>query len=1060
MAVFCLLSGMHYAFAQQNISGTVKDQNGLALSGATIRVKGATIGAVTDSNGAFSISLPAGKTVLVVSYIGYETQEVNTAVSDFSSSISLKSSSILNEVIVTGYTTEKRSSITGSVAIVNVSEMKDIPSGNAIQTLQGQASGVTIVGTGMPGGGASINIRGINSFGDNNPLYIIDGVQGNLQQINTNDIESVQVLKDAGAASVYGVRGSNGVIIITTKKGKQGKVSFDYDAYYGVTKPAGGNPFHMLNTPQLAQLEWIADKNSRQVGANGNPVSAQYGNGANPVIPDFILPSGAFEGDPRVNPSLYNINDYINSNGSAPLYQIVRANKTGTDWFHAVFKPALNESHTFSASSGSDKSTTYFSVSYLNEQGTLINTYLKRYGVRMNNSFHLNKNVRVGENAYLNYVENPQIANNSAGNAIWGSFLTQPIIPIYDIMGNYAGTAGAELGNSSNPVAQQRRTANNKSYAWTITGNMWGEVDILKHFTFRTSFGGTYQNGFNQSFSPVVYEEAQNTKNNSFSQSNFYNSDWTWTNSLTYSNTFKKVHSLRIFIASEAVSDYGTTSGGSRIDYPFTSPSYLTLNTGNATGQTNYGFVTNNQGLFSLIAKADYAFDDKYLLSATVRRDESSLFGVNDRAGVFPAVSAGWRVSRESFMKNISWIDDLKIRGSYGVLGNKNNVGVNNAFTLFSSTPGNGAGSVGSSYDINGTGNSAVAGFYPSQLGNTRTHWERDLLSNIGLDATLFHGKLDLTVELYRKKISGLLYTDQAPIYITGAATVPQINIGDIQNQGLDLSATYHLKWNDFKVNLGGTFTTYSNKIVSIPGQAGYFDTGGTLGGTFFRNKIGSPINEIFGYKIIGLFRDATDVTSSPTQTDGAPGRFKYADVNRDGKIDPSDRTFLGNTNPKFTYGFNLNSSYKSFDIGLIFYGSFGNKVVNFQKYYTDFYGNFPNNKSINALYHSWTPQNLNATTPIAENVFTTSNGAAPSSYYVESGSFLKLKSTVIGYTGKSAILSKLGIHKFRVYVQGTNLFTITKYTGLDPEVSGGLDYGGNYPNNQRGFLVGANLTF
>lgn len=1060
VVLFFILGGINHAFAQQAISGTVKDSNGLPLISATIKVKGTNVATVADKNGAFTINLPAGKTVLAVTYVGYEQLEVNTASPNFSSAIVLKESASLNEVVVVGYTKEKRTSITGSVAIVNVDEIKTLPSGNAIQALQGQASGVTIVGNGMPGGGSSINIRGINSFGDNNPLYIIDGVQGNLQHINMNDIESVQVLKDAGSAAVYGVRGSNGVVVITTKKGKSGKVAFNYDAYYGVTEPIGGNPYHVLNTPQLAQLEWEADRNSKQVGANGNPVSAQYGNGLQPVIPDYILPSGAFEGDPRVNPALYNIADYVNSQGTAPLYQIVRANKTGTDWFHAVFKPALNESHTFSASSGSDKSTSYFSLSYLNEQGTLIDTYLKRYGLRANNTFNLTKGVRVGENAYMTYVDNPQISNNSAGNPIFQTFLSQPIIPVYDIMGNYAGTAGSELGNSGNPVAQQERTRNNKSYAWNINGNVWGEVDFLKHFTARTSFGGTYTNGFNQSFFPIVYESNQNTKHNSLTQASFYSTDWTWTNSLSYSNIFNKVHSVKVFVASEAVSDYGTTLGGTRIDYPFTDPSYLTLNTGNATGQTNFGYVLTNQTLYSLIAKADYAYNDKYLISGTIRRDESSLFGTNNRTGVFPSVSAGWRIGKEAFMSSISWVNDLKLRGSYGVLGNKNNVGPNNAFTLFSSTPGNGAGSVGSSYDINGTGNSAVAGFYPSQLGNINTGWEKDKISNIGVDATLFHSKLDITIELYKKKISGLLYPDQAPVYVTGAASVPEINIGDIENKGIDISATYHLNLNQFKFNIGGTFTSYDNKVVSIPGAAGYFDRGVTLGGSFFRNQVGHPIDEIYGYQIVGLYKDAADVTNSPTQTDGAPGRFKYKDVDGDGKITPSDRTFLGNPNPKFTYGLNLNGSYKNFDIGLVFYGSYGNKVVNFTKYYTDFYGNFPNNKSINALYNSWTSTNLNATTPVAENVFTTSNGAAPSSYYVESGSFLKLRSAILGYTGTSAFFNKAGITKFRVYVQAANLFTITKYTGLDPEVAGGLDYGGNYPNNQRGFLVGANLTF
>jgi len=1037
-----------HSYAQRKVSGQVKSSDGLPVPFATITVSGTTIKTVSDSSGYFSISVPAGKTTLTVSAAGFSDAQVNATAPNVTV-VMTTNVSTLNDVVVTGYTSQRKKEVTGAVSVVNVNNMKAVPAGNPDQMLQGQASGLNVISSGVPGGNSFIYIRGINSFGDASPLIIIDGVQGSLHDISPNDIESVQILKD-GVASIYGVRGSNGVIVITTKKGKLGKVSLTYDGYYGTQQPLQGNVFNLLNPQEYADLVWKVSLNT----TGTTPNSAQYGNGPQPVLPDYIAPAGAHEGDPSVDPALYNINF------SSPIYQIIKANKSGTDWFHEVFKPAPIQSHTLSASGATDKANYFFSFNYFDQQGTLIKTYLKRYGVRANTSFNIKNHIRVGENLYIYYKQNPQPTGLFSDNGpISNTFQEQSIIPVYDIMGNFAGDAAKETGdNSANPVAIQIRSKDNKNYDIAIMGNLWGELELLKHVTARTSIGGNVDNDYYYYYNYHTYENFNNNSSNSFTEGSSFYGSWTWTNSLTYKSTFAEHHNVSIFGATEAISNYGRSVGGSRSNYFTDNPNYWTLNAGTAAGQTNFSYVFANQTLFSLIGKADYNYDQKYLLSFIIRRDKSSVFGPNKQTGVFPSASIGWRISQENFMKDISWLTELKIRCSYGVLGNQTNVPPYNSYTFFGSGAGN------SYYDLNGTNNSAFLGFYATQLGSPNTGWEEDKITNVGLDAVLFKNALDFTVEYYKKKISGLLFPDQAGSTVGGGA-LPLVNIGDIQNSGVDINATYRWKmsrnWN-FSVN--ANITTYKNRILNIPGTAGYFDAGVSRFGNFTRNQVGHPVSAFFGYQVVGLFRDSSDVNKSPAQSGAAPGRFKFADITEDKIIDANDRTFIGDPNPKFTYGVNLNVGYKNFDLTAVFYGSYDNDIVNMVKWYIDFYPSFTGNKSKDLLYNSWTSQNLNATIPIAENVTNFSTNGQPSSFYIENGSFLKCKSLIAGYTFSSRILSNAGFDKLKVYLQGINLFTITKYTGLDPELPGGsaafgIDYG-NYPNNQKSFIIGVNLMF
>lgn len=1020
------------------LSGKVQDTNGEVLSGATVSVKNNSAKSVTtDAEGMFSIEVEEDD-VLVITYIGFETQEVSVNGKDQLVVVMEMAVGELNEVVVTGYSSQRRKDIIGSVAVVDMEAMKSVPSGSSVQALQGQAAGVNIIRSGAPGGSSNVFIRGISSFGNTQPLVLVDGVEGNLDNINANDIESMQVLKDAGAAAIYGVRGSNGVIIVTTKKGKVGVPVITYDSYYGIQQPLQGNVFDLLGSEDFARLTMEV-----------NPHSALFQNG----LPDFLYrgPEGSgvgMRGDPEVDPSRYNL-DLSNSSNN---YLIQEVNKVGTDWFHELFKSAHRQNHNLTVSGGTDKSTYLVSMAYLDEKGTMIETFLKRYSLRVNTSYHVKDNIRIGQNAYAFYKQNKSMD----GVPISWTYRSMPIIPVYDIMGNYGGTfTGPELGASSNAIAVQRNTVNDRFNTWNLIGNVYAEVDFLKHITARTSIGGTLQNLYNTNFSFTPYNNTEGNNNpNSFSEGAGYSTSLTWTNTLTYKNTFKE-HDVNVIIGSEAISDMGRNVGGARQGFFSTNMDYLILDNG-TSNVTNYSNASVNT-LFSLFGRVDYSFLDRYLLGVTVRRDGSSRFGSEKRYGVFPSFSAGWRVSEESFMQGLDWLDDLKLRGSYGILGSQNNVTPENAFSLYGGGFGN------AYYDITGSTNSVEQGFYQTRIGNPRTSWEQDIISNIGYDITLLNNRVDLSMEWYRKSIKGLLFPQPLPATV-GGATSPTVNIGDIRNTGWDISARYNGRISeDLQFTLGTNITTYKNVVVEIPGP-GYFDAASTqVLGNVVRNQEGYPVSSFFGYDIIGLFNDIDDVNASPTQTDAAPGRFKYRDVDGDGEITPDDRTFIGNPNPDFTYGLNLGVAYKGFDFSAILYGSQGNEVHNQILNYTNFFSTYAGGKS-NVLLNAWTPENTNTKVPKIESQGSFSSSGVANSYYIEDGSYLRLSSLIIGYTINPSILQKYGLNRLRIYGQAANLFTITNYSGLDPELSGnssafGVDYA-NYPNSQRSFLLGLNVSF
>ncbi|MEX8548659.1 MAG: SusC/RagA family TonB-linked outer membrane protein [Mucilaginibacter sp.] len=1038
------------------------------IIGASVKIKGTSNGVVTGSDGSFSLDASAGNT-LSVSYVGYTTREVLIGSQSRYNIAITPASNSLNEVVVTGYGTQRKKDLVGAVAVVDVAALNRQPTASVENQLQGQAAGVTVINSGQPGQTPQVKIRGANTFGNNQPLYVVDGIPTtNVSDINPNDIQTLQVLKDASSASIYGARASNGVIIITTKKGS-GKTSVSYDAYYGTQVPKGGNVFHLLNPQEMTSLRTLAIQNTAALKNIPVDLSSNlYGPNGN-VLPDYINPVGAHFGDASTNPSLYNVNPFYTSGDPSSFYRITLANKQGTDWYHQIFKTAPLQSHNVALSGGSDVATYLFSMNYFNQQGTLINTYDKRYTIRANTSYNISKHIRAGENIAYSLTENPQINQNDEGSGIGMSFREQPIIPVYDIKGNYAGSNTANLGNARNPVAIQQRTGNNYGLTNRLFGSVYAETDFAKYLTLRTQFGGEYYSNYNHSFTYPEYENSENNTTNSYSENSYNGFNYTWTNTLTYHQVFAK-HDLRLLAGTEAYKNRYQSLGGTNTNYFTFDPNYVNLSTGTGT-PTVYSNISVDK-IFSLLARLDYTYNDRFLLNATIRRDGSSRF-LNYQYGWFPAVSAGYRLSQESFLKKVSWINDLKIRGGYGVMGNQINVSPANAFTTFGSNRTN------SYYDINGTSTSTVSGFTQRAIGNPDAKWELDKNLNIGFDGSFFGQKLDVSVDYYKKNITGLLYNPNLP-GTAGSATAPYSNVGAMNNTGVDIALTSHTNiTNDLKMNATLTFTTYHNVIKQVTVGQPYFEqnSGRFNGSSIVRNSVGGPVGGFFGYKTDGFWNSQAEINAANAaaggtyQNDAAVGRFKYADINGDGKVTAADRTLLGNPNPKFTSGLNLDFSYKRFDLNMFFYGSAGNKIWNDVRWWTDFYANFAGVKSQTALYDSWTPTHMNAKAPIQEIDGSFSTNTVPNSFYVEDGSFLRLRNAQIGYTFSPTLLKSVGIDRFRVYLSGANLFTITKYSGVDPEITGSGDNGtqtsstnfgvdrGNY-SPTRTYLLGVQVKF
>lgn len=1038
-----------------SIKGKVTDEKGEALPGVSITQKGTQKGTTSDLDGTYSLEVSEKTSVLVFSYIGYLSQEVTVGNQTVINLMLKEDAKTLDEVIVVGYGAQKKADLTGSVASVDVDQMLTRPAADVSNMLQGRVAGVVASGSNQPGGEGYVRIRGISSFGSNEPLVIIDGVQtSGTNSINPNDIESMNILKDASSAAIYGARGAGGVIIITTKKGKADKTRISYDAYYGVSTVTKYPK--MLNTAQYGDLIW-----KQQMGAGLVPKSTQYGSGASPVTPDYILAGsagGLFEGNALADPSKYN----YDQDG---FYQIVRANKEGTDWFKELTQAAPIQSHNLSASGGTEKAIYSLSLSYYNEAGLLKYTFYDRYSIRANSEFKLNKRIRFGETLFGSYRNRLGSTDNDEGSQWSQAYRMQPIVPVYDINGNFAGSKASGTGNGQNPVAQLFRSKDNSNKDVRVLASVYAEVDIINNLKARSSFGIDYNNNYNTTFRDINPEHSEGSFQTSLALASGYQYRWTFTNTLSYDQQFGK-HRINALAGIESVDYRREQIGADRNGYyPFTTEDFRVLDRGNPIGQNNQSSIAV-ESLYSTFGRIDYAFNDKYLLNATVRRDGSSKFAKDTRYGVFPSVSAGWRVSDESFLKNVKFISDLKLRVGYGKVGN-DQIDANNQYTFYRSDPSR------SFYDIKGSNGSTTQGYDLDRKGNPGSKWEETATINVGADVSLFNNALELNVDVYNKKTSDLLVQILRP-GTEGDFTAPFVNIGNTENKGFDINLTYRGKAANSKLvySVSTNLSAYKNKVSS---EGVDFFTNQVRYGLLSRTVSGQPIGQFFGYKIAGFFSDAADVIASPTQagvnkaTEAAAknsvGRWKYVDQNVDGKIDAEDRVFLGSPHPKFQMGFNTDVSYQNWDFSMFFFWNYGNQIYNNTKWWTDLNGSFAGNRSLTMLNNSWTPENPNALLPkLDANDNVTSS--VPNDYYVESGSYFRAKTVQLGYTLPAKLLSSVGVSRLRLYVQGQNLFTITKYTGPDPDLLNvgrgdiglGVDHG-RVPNPLQ-ILGGINLTF
>lgn len=1054
----------------RKITGTVKDAKGEPLLGVNVVVKGTTNGTITDLDGKFSLEAGPNST-LVFSYIGYVTQAV-LASGDVVNVVLKEDSQNLDEVVVVGYGTQQKKDITGSVAVVDTKELLASSGSSATQQLQGKAAGVYIGQSGSPGSPAMVRIRGINTINDNGPLYVIDGVSTrnqDLSTLNPNDIESMQVLKDASSAAIYGAQAANGVILITTKKGtRSGQPRLNYNGYVGMQKTI--KKYEILNSMDRLNVEWEAQRNNAMLtGSGALPSHVQFGTGEKPSIPNYLTQAGA-GGSQHIDPSDYN---YPNTT-YAPF--------SDTDWFDEVDRIGIMQNHQLSIAGGNEKGEYNLSANYFRQDGTVIESYYKRYQVRANTSFNLRSWLRVGENmTYAFTKDNGLSPAGSESNPYSWAYRASPWVPVYDIQGNFAGSKFSGTGNFQNPVANQIRNKDNYYSNSRIFGNLWAEADLYKGLTFRTNFGLDYTNQYYYRMNKNNPEFSETTGQNDLEEVSKYNFRWVWTNTLTYSATFHELHKLTVLLGTEAIRDgLGRKMTGKRYNYLYednTNTWVLDMGANDSQRIANSEYA-GEFALFGMFGRIDYSFDNKYLFTGIIRRDGVSRFAQDHRYGVFPSVSLGWRISEEAFMENTrEWLDDLKLRIGYGQTGNSEVPRATNFAYEYATLPKR------TDYDITGSNTSASVGYRLNKFGNVDTKWESTDMYNVGLDATFLGGRFAVGAEWYHKKTTDMLVSAAYSAF-AGEAGRPYVNFGDMKNTGFDINLNYRDSKGDWSWDLGLNFSHYKNEVLRLSDADDYsIDKGGTrIDGVVTRTIKGKPISMFYGYKVAGFYENADEVKAlAPLGVDknavtdevakSYVGKFKFADMDQDGRLTESDRTYIGNPHPDLIASLNATITWKNWDLTMFWYSTIGNDLFNNTKFFTDFWG-FNGNRSVRMRDQSWTPgaDNSDAVLPILD-AKDNYSGKSSNSYYVENASFLRLKNLVIGYTLPKSLLSKLTIEQLRLYVQAENLLTITGYSGLDPEFTNadlsegsgadlrrGLDMGG-WPTTLR-LLFGVNFTF
>ena len=1001
------------------VNGVVRDSSGNPLAGATVNIKGSRKSVVTDTAGNFSLEVP-DDAVLVISFSGYREVEMPVLGRQNLDIVLNQLSRSMSEVVVYGYQSQKRADVTGAISIIDVSGVSKQPVGFLDQGLQGKAAGVRVTqSSGQPGDGMAIRIRGVGTINNNDPLFIIDGVptKEGINFLSSDDIATITILKDASSASIYGARSANGVVVITTKGGRSGKPQLSYMGYYGVQ--THGDLPKMANSAEYVQLynEAVANDNVDI----SNPILKRT------PIPDSLVTSN-------------------------------------TDWLGAIFQTAPIQNHVISVSGGSAKTTYMVSANYFKQDGIIINSWYERFSLRTKLNIEFNDKFSVSNDLNIAYSDKNSVGSSGDGYAGNGGSVVRyalfrtPPIPVYYPDGSYSDLPAYPgfFGDGYNPVALAQNT-DNKTNEARILGDLAAEYKFTKHFSFKTYIGldGLISEG--KRFDMNYGTNGRINNPNTLTENNTTTANFIWNNTLHFNQTFNDVHNLSVLLGTEYINNSDIVQISTEQKFLNQDPDFRYFGNGSPTTDRN---TENEQqwALFSLFGNINYNYDNRYLISFNARRDGSSRFGADNRYATFLSGSAGWIISNEQWFQDLApAFSKLKLRASYGQLGNQD----------IGNYPWASIVSPNYNYVF---GDQVATGYAVSSRGNSNIKWESSTQGDLGLDVGIWKDALTLSVDYYVKKTTDMLIPIPLPA-IGGSASAPYQNAGSVENKGLEIDLNYRNNSGKVKYDLSANFTTLENKVLSLsnatPIPGGRIDNGvyATL------TTVGQPIGAFYVLEMEGIFQNEADIFKHANQgTYIRPGDVKFKDQNGDGKIDASDRAFLGSAIPKYMFGLTANLSYGNFDLSVFFQGSYGNKLyLQVNKDIEGFYRPF--NLTQRVYDERWHGEGTSNTMPRVSWLGSTNN-IIPSSRFLEDGSYVRLKNLQIGYNIPAKAFGKTGIRGIRVYITGQNLVTFTKYTGLDPEmhisdnvkreqnvsdVAAGIDWG-TYPS-ARSYVFGLNVN-
>jgi TonB-dependent starch-binding outer membrane protein SusC len=1001
MKKICLiLSIMFCAFSMQaqntgttTVSGYVTDiSSGEPLIGVYVVIPGTAKGAMTDLKGHYSIDVPVKDSLLQFSFVGYLTEIVSIKHQVQINVTLAEDIQKLDEVVVVGYGTQKKSDLTGAISTVNVKELNKRAVVSVTQALQGQVAGVDVTSnSGSPGAGLMIRIRGIGTLNDADPLYVVDGMMvGDIDFINSNDIESVQVLKDASATAIYGSRGANGVVIVTTKKGSKGDASVSFSSYYGIQNTWRSS--NMMDGPTWGYLR----------------------------------------------------NEALIAAGSAPAITNPDALQT-TNWFKEISnKNAPISNVDLSVSGGNERGNYYISANSFKQEGIINKTDFGRISLRTNSSFNVKPWLKVGENlSVLRSNSQAQYESDEWTSMMITSFMRDPATPVRNADGSFTKSI---YSDTFNPVATIEYT-NNTYIDYRTIGDVFAEFSPIKDLVFKTDYSFQYSYGDGRDYVPVYYVfSMQNNPVSKLSESYGKSYLQQWSNTLSYQRKFGE-HNVSLLLGVESYSEDYKESGIAVNNIPNDNPDVIIID--NAIGKNAaqvYGSFSQARQL-SALARLNYNYRDKYLFTSNFRADGSSKFIKGKRWDYFPSFSFGWKISEEEFLRSLNLISSLKLRVGWGQIGNQGSVGPYEYVT----TANSGANYV--------WGSVLRPGFSFPGAGNEELKWETTTTTNVGVDFGLFRSKLSGTVEYYIKNTTGMLLAVPIPGQ-TGIENPPYQNAGEMKNTGFELSLEYRNMDHAFTYSLGANFSKINNKVVSLGSETGVLSGAYFMDAAYLTKTVaGKPIAQFVGYKTDGLFQNQAEIDAQTAQTNVAPGDVRYVDADKDGQLDVD---YLGSPLPKFTYSLNAGCAYMGFDFSIDFQGVYGNKLFNGPATYTRSSTGFYNLSR--DMINRWTGENTQNNARYPRMNANDINNELYSDRFIEDGSYLRIKTMQVGYNVPQSLISKLHIRTFRVYMNAQNLFTFTKYTGMDPEIGmrDVLDMGvdrGTYPQ-ARTYSLGVNVTF